>query len=108
MTEFSTLELGTTVVQAEPSALERSALKVFRCIPGMRGLAPSRRVIVAMRGSAWPRVGYVASQVLWLASTLVLARVLFPQAFGLVPLGNVALSRLERPSDRGIGIDAFA
>ena len=105
MTEFSTLELGTTVVQAEPSALERSALKVFRCIPGMRGLAPSRRVIVAMRGSAWTMVGYVASQVLRLASTLVLARMLVPQAFGLVALVNVVLSGLEMLSDLGIGMD---
>src|SRR5713226_8194579 len=105
MIGFSTLELGATPVQPEPCALERGALKVFRRIPGMRGLAPSHRVTLAIRGSAWTMVGYGASQALRLASTLLLARMLVPQAFGLVALVNVVLSGLEMLSDLGIGMD---
>src|SRR5713226_8163629 len=105
MTEFSTAWPSATALQAEPSALERSALKVLGYIPGMRGLPPSRRVMVAMRGGAWTMVGYIASQALRLASTLVLARMLVPQAFGLVALVSVVLSGLEMLSDLGIGMD---
>jgi len=49
--------------------------------------------------------GYGASQILRLASTLTLARMLVPQAFGLVALVNVFLSGLEMLSDLGIGMD---
>ena len=105
MADFLTPELGATAVQLEPSVLERGALKIFGHIPGMRGWAPSRRLMVAMRGGAWTMVGYVASQVLRLASTLILARMLVPQAFGLVALVNVVLSGLEMLSDLGIGMD---
>ena len=49
--------------------------------------------------------GYGAGQVLRLASTLTLARMLAPQAFGLVALVNVFLSGLEMLSDLGIGMD---
>lgn len=105
MADFSSAELGTTPAQLELSVLERSALKVLSYIPGMRRLYPSPRVMVAMRGGAWTMIGYVASQVLRLASTLVLARMLLPEAFGLVALVNVALSGLEMLSDLGIGMD---
>jgi O-antigen/teichoic acid export membrane protein len=50
-------------------------------------------------------IGYSAGQVLRLASTLVLARILAPQAFGLVALVNVFLSGLQMLSDLGIGMD---
>ena len=46
-----------------------------------------------------------AGQVLRLVSTLTLARMLVPQAFGLVALVNVFLSGLEMLSDLGIGMD---
>jgi O-antigen/teichoic acid export membrane protein len=49
--------------------------------------------------------GYGAGQVLRLVSTLTLARMLVPQAFGLVALVNVFLSGLEMLSDLGIGMD---
>jgi O-antigen/teichoic acid export membrane protein len=58
-----------------------------------------------MRGGAWTIVGYGASQLLKLASTLILARMLVPQAFGAVALVNVFLSGLEMLSDLGIGMD---
>ncbi len=50
-------------------------------------------------------VGYGAGQVFRLVSTLVLARLVAPQAFGLVALVNVFLSGLEMLSDLGIGMD---
>jgi len=103
MTEASTPELG--VEQVGPSAIERSAVRVLGKIPGLRGLAPSRRVMQAMRGGTWTIAGYGASQVLKLAATLTLARMLVPQAFGLVALVNVFLSGLEMLSDLGIGMD---
>jgi O-antigen/teichoic acid export membrane protein len=58
-----------------------------------------------MRGGSWTMVGYGLGQVLKLASTLTLARMLAPQAFGLVALVNVFLAGLEMLSDLGIGMD---
>src|SRR5271155_493524 len=90
---------------AQPSALERSVIKILGLVPGLRGLGPSRRVMTAMRGGTWTMVGYCASQLLKLASALTLARMLVPQAFGLVALVTVFLSGLEMLSDLGIGMD---
>lgn len=105
MEELSIAKIDTTPVAETASVLERSTIQVLRYIPGMGGLAPSRRVLKAMRGSTWTMVGYAVSQVFKLASTLVLARILLPQAFGLVALVNVFLSGLEMLSDLGIGMD---
>lgn len=52
-------------------------------------------------------VGYGASQIVRLASMLVLARIVAPQAFGLVALVGVFLSGLESLSDLGIGMDVI-
>lgn len=104
-TSLSTPGFATALPQAEPSAIERTAVRVLGCIPGLRGIAPSNRVMKAMRGGTWTMAGYGASQVLRLASTLTLARMLAPQAFGLVALVNVFLSGLEMLSDLGIGMD---
>jgi O-antigen/teichoic acid export membrane protein len=51
--------------------------------------------------------GYGASQLFKLISTLILARILVPQAFGAVALVNVFLSGLEMLSDLGIGMDVI-
>ncbi len=107
MADISTPDLHSAAEHAEPSALERSAIRVLRYVPGLQELAPSRRVMTAMRGGTWTMVGYGASQVLRLASTLVLARMLIPQAFGLVALVTVFLSGLEMLSDLGIGMDVI-
>jgi len=105
MADISTPELESAPAHAEPSALERSAIRILGYIPGLRGLGPSRRVMTAMRGGTWTMVGYGASQLLKLASALTLARMLAPQAFGLVALVTVFLSGLEMLSDLGIGMD---
>jgi O-antigen/teichoic acid export membrane protein len=57
----------------------------------------------ALKGSLWTLVGYGGSQVLRLAGNLVLARLLFPEAFGLMALVNVFMQGLQMFSDVGIG-----
>ncbi len=58
---------------------------------------------LALRGSIWTLGGYGASQVLRLAGNLVLARLLFPEAFGLSALVGVFMVGLAMFSDVGIG-----
>lgn len=105
VTDISTSGLEEIVPETQLTALEQNAVRVLGWIPGLRGLTPSRRVMKALRGGTWTMAGYGASQVLKLASTLTLARMLAPQAFGLVALVNVFLSGLEMLSDLGIGMD---
>lgn len=57
----------------------------------------------AMRGSLWTLGGYGISQVIRLLSSLILARLLFPEAFGLMALVNVFMQGLEMLSDIGLG-----
>ncbi len=57
----------------------------------------------AMKGSFWTLGGYGMSQIIRLASSLVLARLLFPEAFGLMALVNVFMQGLEMLSDIGLG-----
>lgn len=56
-----------------------------------------------MLGSLWTLGGYGASQVIRLVSSLILARLLFPEAFGLMALVNVFMQGLEMLSDIGLG-----
>lgn len=87
---------------------EQAFLSLLRYIPGLDIAATSERVRTAFRGSAWAVAGYGGSQLLRLASTLVLARhLLTPEAFGLVALVNVFLSGLALLSDLGIGTDVI-
>ena len=57
----------------------------------------------ALRGSAWTFGGYGAQQVLRLGSNLILTRLLFPEAFGLMALVQVFMQGLAMFSDVGIG-----
>jgi len=106
MSELTTPELELSGIQ-EASGAEKLAIGILRFLPGFKQLSPSRRLRTAMRGGAWTIVGYGAGQVLRLASTLVLARMLVPQAFGMVALVNVFLSGLEMLSDLGVGTDVI-
>lgn len=56
----------------------------------------------AIRGSMWTLGGYGANQVLRFVSNLVLTRLLFPEAFGLMSLVQIFLQGLEMFSDIGI------
>jgi O-antigen/teichoic acid export membrane protein len=94
--------------EKEWSRLEDASLRIFRWIPGLQQTTASDRILTAFRGSAWTVVGFGGSQLLRLASTLVLARrLLTPEAFGLVALVNVFLSGLALLSDLGIGTDVI-
>jgi O-antigen/teichoic acid export membrane protein len=106
--EVAALPCAPGAIQREWSRLEDAMLRVFRYVPGMRSTAASDRIRTAFRGSAWTVIGFGASQLLRLASTLVLARrLLGPEAFGLVALVNVFLSGLALLSDLGIGTDVI-
>lgn len=55
------------------------------------------------RGLSWTALGHVASQATRLVSSLVLTRLLFPEAFGLMALVGVFTTGLLLMSDAGIG-----
>ena len=55
------------------------------------------------RGASWVILGYGAAQALRLASNLILARLLFPEAFGLMALISVVTIGLMLFSDIGLG-----
>src|ERR1700688_5276682 len=105
MANAETVALEVSPAAVEPSAVERAIIRVLGWVPGAQGRSPSRRAITAVRGSAWTMVGYGVSQILRLVSTLTLAHLLVPEAFGLVALVNVFLTGLEMLSDLGIGMD---
>lgn len=58
----------------------------------------------ALRGSAWTGSGHILSQFIRLASNLVLTRLLFPEAFGLMSLVTVLMVGVAMLSDVGIGL----
>ncbi len=55
------------------------------------------------RSSAWAIFGYGTSQAIRLASNLILTRLLFPEAFGMMALVTVFMVGLAQFSDIGIG-----
>ena len=62
----------------------------------------SRKGLLA-RGSLWALLGYGGSQILRLAGNLVLWRLLYAEAFGLMAIVNVFMQGLAMFSDVGIG-----
>ena len=70
--------------------------------PGGAGAASSLTRL-AVRASVWTALGYGTSQALRLGSNLLLTRILFPEAFGLMALVNVFMQGLQMFSDLGIG-----
>lgn len=67
-----------------------------------RSLTANGLMARAMRGSAVTASGYVASQAVRLGSNLILTRLLFPEAFGMMALVQVFLVGLAMVSDAGI------
>ncbi len=65
------------------------------------GAAPTRSKVV--RASAWVLGGDAAGRVVQLASHLILAWLLFPEAFGLIARGEIFLRELQSFSDIGLG-----
>ncbi|UWR89032.1 oligosaccharide flippase family protein [Phaeobacter inhibens] len=56
-----------------------------------------------LRSASWLMMGYGGSQALRLAANLVMTRLLFPEAFGLMALVSVVITGLALFSDMGIG-----
>jgi O-antigen/teichoic acid export membrane protein len=84
-------------VRASPS---NPAPAMPRLIAAFQGQSLLARVL---RSSGWTILGYGASQGLRLAANLVLARLLFPEAFGLMALVGVVTVGLAMFSDIGVG-----
>lgn len=106
MSEVATSDLTARARGVELSKLEKTAIRALSRVPGVQFNESSTRVALAVRGSAWTIAAYGATQLLRLATTLVLARhLLGPSAFGLVALVNVFLTGLDMLSDLGIGMD---
>ena len=57
---------------------------------------------LALSGSLWTFLGYGLSQLLRLAAHMLLARLLFPEAFGLMAIVNVFVHALQMFADLGI------
>lgn len=58
---------------------------------------------LAIRGVAWTTVGHAVSMGLRLVSNLILTRLLFPEAFGLMAIVNIVRFGLEMFTDIGAG-----
>ncbi|MDB9511486.1 oligosaccharide flippase family protein [Kamptonema animale CS-326] len=58
---------------------------------------------LALRGAAWTIAGYGMSQILRFGSNVILARLLYPELFGLMALVNIFIIGLHLFSDIGIG-----
>lgn len=81
-------------------AFEAVRARADRLMGQMRGDGLRAR---ALRGSTWTVAGFGASQVLRLGSNLILTRLLFPEAFGLMALAQVFMQGLNMLSDIGVG-----
>ncbi len=92
---LSSTRVGIRILNAFPFGLGGYATRL------LIGDGMKARVL---RGSAWTIIGFGVGQVLRLASNVVLAWLLFPEAFGLMALVNVFLLGLQMLSDIGIGL----
>jgi O-antigen/teichoic acid export membrane protein len=90
---------------ASTSGLERPVAPVAPGPPGpprAGDAGPSLRATVR-HGTLWSMFGYGGAQVLRFGGNLVLTRLLFPEAFGVMSLVNALLVGLQLFSDVGIG-----
>jgi O-antigen/teichoic acid export membrane protein len=87
----------------EQTGLEAaSAAGAAAAVPGdMAGAARSLRDR-ALRGVVWTMGGFGAGQLIRLGSNLVITRLLFPEAFGLMAIVNAFLTGLAMFSDLGL------
>jgi len=58
--------------------------------------------IKSIRAAVWSLLGRGGSRVVWLASSVVLTRVLFPEAFGLMATATVILAMIQLFADTGV------
>jgi len=79
--------------------LKRLPKKLFPKTDGVESLSLKRRTI---QGSVWIVIGHGSNQILRLGGNLILTRLLFPEAFGLMALVQTFMIGLEMFSDIGI------
>src|SRR2546421_7848298 len=67
-------------------------------------MLPDRSSLKALviKGSAWTIAGHGAGELIRLAKSLVLTRLLFPEAFGMMSLVGVVMYGLQMLSDVGL------
>ncbi|RYH11002.1 oligosaccharide flippase family protein [Tropicimonas sp. IMCC6043] len=68
----------------------------------LRPFTGSNPAALAMRGSFWTSVDFGGGNLLRLASNLILTRLLFPEAFGLMAVVQIFLAGLQMFSDTGM------
>ncbi len=73
---------------------------------GTRGAPGSLRARAAT-GTAWTAGGFLLRQAIRLGANLVLARLLFPEAFGLMAIVNVFLIGVHMFSDLGLSLNVI-
>src|SRR6056297_1172625 len=98
-----------TLVSLTVGRAERTLART-QCTAGARTMTTlisafrgNQLVARVLRSSSWLVLGYGGSQALRLASNLILARLLFPEAFGLMALVSMVTVGLMMFSDVGIG-----
>jgi O-antigen/teichoic acid export membrane protein len=79
------------------------ALAAAEVIDAAPADAPKSMKRRAIQGSIWTFAGYGLSQVVRFGANIVLTRLLFPRAFGLMALISVLMQGLQMFSDLGIG-----
>ncbi|QYO62532.1 oligosaccharide flippase family protein [Leptolyngbya sp. 7M] len=62
---------------------------------------------LAIRGTVWTVLSYGASQIIRFGNNLILTRLLVPELFGLVTLGQVFITGLHLFSDVGLGVSVI-
>ncbi len=90
-------------MRAKAPAAERATegtLEVDGAAAGTRAAGSLRSR--ALRGAGWTTAQMLLSRALRLASNLILTRMLFPEAFGLMALVNVFQAGMQRLSDTGV------
>lgn len=71
--------------------------------PNMERLRGPGLMARALRSASWMIIGFGGSQAMRLVSNLILTRILFPEAFGIMALVTVIITGLLLFSDVGIG-----
>lgn len=101
MDTFKSVEHFVRRILGQPQRVKLSILQAANADHSVVTQKPTlkRRVL---KGSLWTFVGHSASQILRLVSNLILTRLLFPEAFGLMALAQTFIIGLEMFSDVGI------
>ena len=81
----------------------RADLQPRNLIESARAATSKRSASKASVGAFWSFTGYGGAQVIRLASSLLLTRLLFEEAFGIMALVTVFMQGLQLFSDIGLG-----